>query len=294
MLIRILPFLLIFGLFGCGDAKIVSVATGGQIAETSFHQKIDCIYNQEHLFIDVEINGETYLFLFDSGYEVTMIDKDLLDDLAFHPVKKQKTSGSSFDDLRIVYGFLDKLSIDGFPFNNIGVGIQDLSFVSSPFEDKKVYGIVGANILRKAFWQIDYQQKSISFSDELNNVLPDLELNTIILDMIPRNASGWGLSIVDVTINGMKVPFVFDTGSSGGFTGTPALLTKLTGEGIINDSTEFPLKVNELLLGKTHVKDASLHFDRVKQNLIGNAFLDRFTLTMDWQENKLYLSSSEK
>lgn len=294
MIIRILSLFLIFSLFGCGGAKFISVATGGHLANDSFHRKIDCVYDLNHLFIDVEINGKTYLFLFDTGYEVSMIDQDLLDSLAFHPMKKQKTIGSSFDETKIVYGYLDQLSIDGISFNDIGVGIQDLSFISSPFKDRKVQGVIGANILRKAFWQINYQQKSILFSDQLSNVLPALDSNTIILDMTPRNTSGWGLSFVDVTIDDVTAPFVFDTGSSGALTGSAQLFHKLKSTSVFRDSTHSPLKIEQLFLEENRITDVSLDFGHMTRNLMGNAFLNRFIVTMDWQQNKLYLTSSSE
>lgn len=63
---------------------------------------------------------------------MTTIDNSLLNKQDFQNIKKQKTNGSSFEEQKVQYGFLSSLTIHDIYLQDIGIGVQDLSFIRSP------------------------------------------------------------------------------------------------------------------------------------------------------------------
>lgn len=290
----LLPFLILI-ITGCSGSKIARLATQGELSAAVFNDNIPFYYFEKYTFIDVQINHKTYTFLFDTGWDITHIDKSLFEEIEFTPLQKHKTTGSSFEDVKLQYGTLSSLTIGQLAFKNIAVGVQDLSFIRSTFPDqRKIYGIIGTNILRKAFWQIDYAKQTIKFSNTLENFhVPD---NAYQIPMTPKSAAGWGSNRIQLTINGVTDDFVFDTGSYGSFTAntsflkrlehgdTPLEEIKLTGQ---NHKRKF--KLSTLKIDTLEFQDLEISIEEKVELLIGNDFLEDYRVTIDWETNQLYL-----
>lgn len=124
-------------LLSCSSGKLTSVATAGTVAQQIFNKEIGFNYVKNHIFINVAIQQKNYTFLFDTGNDVTIIDPHLSNRLDFQPVTKYEIEGSSFEEQKIQYGFLSSLSIEDVLFQNIGIGVQDLSFIKNNFPDQR-------------------------------------------------------------------------------------------------------------------------------------------------------------
>ena len=279
----------------CSSSKIVTLATQGETSKKIFNEEIPMHYIGNHIFIESKINGKNYTFLFDTGYDFTTFDKSLIDKIHFTSIKKKSTSGSSFQNEKLQYGVIPSINIGVIEFNNIAVGIQDLSHVKSPFPDgRRIDGIIGANILRKALWKIDYQKQSLRFSNTIKNFPPDT--NAIKIDMIPKSSSNWGLNRIKVNINGVSENFVFDTGSHGSFSANNEFLARLNDKAfslleIVDslDSEKRKFQITELKLDMHVFHNQELFIEKDIDLLIGNDFLDEYTVIIDWLKNELYL-----
>ncbi len=280
----------------CSGSKIITLATQGTLSKENFNTEIPFYYIGKHMYIDVVINQKTYTFLYDTGWDITHIDKSLLGELSFSSIKKHKASGSSFEEENLQYGTLsNSLIIGGISFQNIGAGIQDMTFLKSTFSDqRKIYGIIGTNILRKAFWRIDYNKQTLSFSNKIESF--PLDSNAIKVDMIPKSSSNWGLNRIKLTINGVTDNFVFDTGSYGGFSANEQFFERLknTGEKFVEISSNVEpqmrkYKVDKLEMDPLELKNQELLIEEDIDLLIGNDFLEEYIVTIDWLNNRLYL-----
>ncbi|MEM7655988.1 MAG: retroviral-like aspartic protease family protein [Bacteroidota bacterium] len=291
---------LTFALFSCSGSKIISLASQGETSVSAFDHEVPVYYLGNHLFVDVLINGKTYPFLFDTGWEITHIDQSLREEVNFTPLKKYKTSGSSFETQKLQYGAISGITIGGLTFQDLGVGIQDLSFVTSSFPDKrKIYGIIGTNVMRKAHWQIDYAKQTLRFSNDLANFPPPSNAHRI--ELIPRNSANWGLTRIELSINGVRERFAFDTGSYGSFSANPAFLKQLKDAGqslpeIAQEGTTNirKFKIEELELGPIESQEEILQIEEGINLLIGNDFLDAYVLTIDWENHELFLAPNER
>lgn len=291
---KIIYLLLAITTFGCTGSKIVALATEGEVSKQSFNEEIKADYIGKLLFVEVGIKGKTYPFLFDTGYDFTMVDHSLIEELDFRPVIRQKTGGSSFETQKLQYGYLASLSIGGIAFHNIGIGVQDLSMIKSPYPDKrKIYGIIGTNVLRKAYWHLDYQRENIQFSNSLDHFSP--AKTSYKIPMKPRNASGWGYNKIEVGIDGVSGSFIFDTGSAGGFTANPDFWDRYVAANssprpISKEADRQTYLIQQLRLGEIKKENVAISIEKNVRLLMGNDFLEDFSLTIDWENNYLYLA----
>ncbi|WP_299215493.1 retroviral-like aspartic protease family protein [uncultured Aquimarina sp.] len=287
-------------LASCSSSKIITLATQGELSQKVFNEEIPIYYLGKHIFIEVKINRKVYTFLFDTGYDISTIDKSLIEEITFTPLRKQTTTGSSFEDVKLQYGFLSSLDIGGVEFKNFGIGLQDLSNVKSPFSDgRKIYGIIGTNILRKAFWQIDYQIQIVRFSNIIENF--QFTSDAFQINMKPKTSSNWGLNRIKVTVHGLTDNFVFDTGSFGSFSVNYDYMERLKKEQkplkakINNDNSEKPKYIiDQLKVDSLELENQELLVEKDIDLLIGNDFFDDYIVTIDWNANKLYLQHIEK
>lgn len=292
---KIIGLVLAMLIGSCSSSQIVQLATQGTLSEEAFKVEIPCYYIDKYIFIELSIQNKSYTFLFDTGADITTIDKGLLSDIEFVPLKKYTTTGSAFEAVKLQYGCLSSLTIGGVEFKKIGVGIQDLSHVKSPFADKrKIHGIIGANILRKAFWQIDYQKQSIKFSNEMSNFPP--ASNAYKIAMIPKSTSNWGLTRINVSIHGQVDNFVFDTGSYGSFTANPPFLEQIENgtKPLVEVKKNSQSNKRKFILEKLKIdglefENQELSIEKNVDLLIGNDFWEDFVVTIDWRNNQLYL-----
>jgi predicted aspartyl protease len=286
----IAPIFILFLLFSCAGSKVTTLAKAGNTIPADFKELISFQYINKHPYVEVKINGSSYTFLFDTAYEITTLDKSLAGNTDFKAFKSFTTSGSSFAQQQIQYGYIPSLEIGNVAFKDIGIGFQDLSFVKSPFPNsKKIDGIIGTNVLRKAAWQIDYQNQVIRFSDNIEKLDIPKPISTLV--MRPRNGT-WGYNFVDVRIAGKVVPFIFDTGYSGLFTVPLQEAAMWAAELNTVQIEASKLKVQDLELGSLRYEQQVLEIEKDGKMLLGNAFLDRYLLTIDWESNSLYLSTN--
>ena len=281
----------------CSGLNNATLAVQGRVSNTYFTEEIPFYYLGKHMFIDATINGKSYTFLMDTGWDITHIDKSLIKELNFIPRKRIKGSNKVFGVEKFQYGTMQRaLMIGDIAFQNMAVGIQDMSFLKpleSRFSDqRKLYGVIGANVLRKAgYWQIDYRESKIRFSDQSASFLPVPD--ALKIDMIPGST---GVNRIEVKINGVSEHYVFDTGSFGSFSANPSYLERIqkTDQPLVEISHDDgperrKYQIDTAMVASIQFPNQQLLIEEGISSLIGNDFLDDFMVTVDWMEDILYL-----
>ena len=285
----------------CTGSKVVTLATQGKTSEETFNQEIPFNYLGKHIILEVAINKKNYAFMLDTGLDITLIDNSLYNVIKFLPIQRKNISGSTIGKNKTQFGTIAyPIAIGNIDFQNTGVGLMDLSFIKSPFPDKrKIHGVIGTNILRKASWQIDYQKQVIKFSDKIENFLPSV--NAHKMAMLSKGSGNWGLNRIQLTINGVTDNFVFDTGSYGNFSANSSFLERLEKTGmslkVLPESAEKDRRIfniDILKLNNIHFENQELGIEEGISLLIGNGFLENFLVTIDWKNNILFLSPKKK
>ncbi|MFK7922750.1 MAG: hypothetical protein AB8H47_12375 [Bacteroidia bacterium] len=285
----------------CAGSKTMALLKQGQTQAEAFYNEIPFQYVNDHIFIKVEIEGRAYNFLFDTGFPISFIDDDLIPLVDYDPVLKTKISGSSFKKHTAEFGSLSKITIDKIDFLDIGVGAEDLKYINDDYIcENPVHGVIGANLLRNAKWQIDYQKQLIRFTNDLSKLNIDQE--AIVLDMTPRQ-QGYGYCTLSLNLDGIEKDFVFDTGSAGSFTSgldfwkevetlEPDYITSFYGNELAGKTLypKYSILINEIKIGDLAINNALLSLEKGVSSLIGNNFLKHYLVSIDWDHNQLYLS----
>jgi hypothetical protein len=149
--------------------------------------------------------------------------------------------------------------------------------------------------MAKSHWKFDYQNHEITITDQLARY--DLTTYTDTLSFLVSNTK---TPYLRGHVNGLKSLFIYDTGFSGHIDVDRELsefkeadgFTKYGNSGIglygvIDSTTIRTIKTDSLRIGSIEMgaQVVDLDFD----NLIGNKFMNKHDVVMDWTSQKIYL-----
>lgn len=262
-------------------------------AEIRYESTLDLI------FLPVEIKGEVYRFLFDTGAP-NVISTELRDKLAIKSKRKGKVGDSQGKKDKLGIVKLDTLSIGGIDFYDTGAVVADLNHAVE-IGCLKIDGIIGANLMRFAYWKIDSKNLTLTLSSNLDTLKEGLS-NPHILKFRAKKTF---TPIVSLCLNDSLVGnLTYDTGSGGYISlGTEMKLeqenfiaefsgygsTGLFGSSI--DTIKFGRIIVSLdSLNQTGIADYSQNSDK---KLLGMEFLEQFVQVFDWNKNQITLYEDE-
>lgn len=251
----------------------------------------------DEMFINVEIAGKPYNFLFDTG-ALTLISNELQRELNLEPVMKTKMiDGAGVTGEGQMY-MLDKLKAGAVSFGHVGASAVDLREFDSIF-CVKLDGIFGTNMMRTCNWKIDYANKTLTFSDK--KIKPDFEA-----DEIDFEEGFSGSPILRMSMGGIYFSALLDTGKNMTLDIPDSLYfkSKASQDGkfkkgygkreltLFNEApmTEYFGTLDTLQMGKLLFKDVAVRVTPSPMILLGNKFFTNFgQIIIDWHKSKLYL-----
>jgi hypothetical protein len=195
----------------------------------------------------------------------------------------------------------------GIDFLNTAAAIADFS--STPeMTALQIDGIIGANLMRKAVWKIDFQTQKITFTSNT-----DTSKVANPTSYIPFISTITGTPIIEVRYDGVSDGFiVFDTGSNGDVTGTETTFRKLRKKGKAKNyiwnfgtfsaglyglgkaDTTFTAVIDSLEIGKVKLAHTRVDFSKGKVKTVGLQFTSNYTTTIDWKKKKIFLEERTK
>lgn len=149
--------LLIFIFYQNFYAQISDVKTDNYYTEIQFE------YVSNKIIIPVEIKGEKYKFILDTGAS-NMISNEIFNLINPKVVKKisVKDASGRKDTLKAVE--LNKIILGNVRFNKTDAFVYNFS--SSPLKCFNIDGIIGSNLFEKSILQIDLGKKNITLTDK--------------------------------------------------------------------------------------------------------------------------------
>ena len=181
----------------------------GTIAATHYSDTVSFNFDYNLPLIAVEIEGEIYNFLLDTGAP-SVISPELFQKLQLKSLHSTKISDSNNTSNTEIITQVPKMKIGNLIYENMGVFVIDLknSFALKCF---KLDGIIGANQMAKSYWKLDYENNSCHISSELNQeTIQDFE----VVNFIPK--MGQLTPLVNLEIENIWFNQVtFDTGYNG-------------------------------------------------------------------------------
>jgi hypothetical protein len=303
MKITALIFLSILTLSSCKSLKMVKLMSKGEIEQQQFISEIPFDYAMGLIILKVDIEGKEYDFLYDTGAP-NVISKELAQELNLKPYVSIKTSDSQGKKEELDYLLLPKVRIGCIDFLNTGAAVADLKR-SSVIACLNVDGIIGANLMRKAIWQIDYENQVIRISNSIDSL--DIENG----ECIPFDQKITGTPVAEINVNGIIVKNVtIDTGSNGGFSlaektyreakdslaplaiGIGTTTSGLYGLGEVDTNyyTTFP----SVSIGEIKLTNQLVDFNKGKSLTLGNSFFENYDVTYNWFEKEMILTNKKE
>ncbi|WP_196887241.1 retropepsin-like aspartic protease [Aureivirga sp. CE67] len=291
-------FILCLSLLYACSQKTRKLLHGGKVNNSDFRQEIPFDYSYGVPIIEVEIENQTYRFLFDTGAP-TVLDVSVAKKLKYNSIVKQRVFDSQGNKEKEKFIQIPNIKIGEVHFTDIGAVISD---IQKTFEISclKIDGIIGANLMGKAYWKLDFQDQMITVSSQ-EFFVPE---SAFTLNFKPQKNQL--TPKVEVKIDGKKIKNVsVDTGSNGAFDfeekDYPEILNKtqdiqlygsasagVYGRG--KNEVQVWSNINKLTFGDLSFKNQIISFQKNTARTIGNEFLDNYIVYFDWKTNKIHLA----
>ncbi|MEL6533826.1 MAG: aspartyl protease family protein [Bacteroidota bacterium] len=283
-------------LSGCNYFKNVALLTQGRVGAKNFRVSFPFTYERGLIIVQVLLGDDPTPrpFIFDSGAFNSKIEAELAGALGFQVGAIKTNSDSQGNEQEIEVVQMDSLKLGELNFYNIGAGklTWDSLSASPCLADG---GIIGANLMKLANWQIDYATQMITVSDQA------FEPSATAIHIPFRHPVFSGTPEIDLNIEGRKVSHVLlDLGSNGSlrlpfslessFEGTRTLrLADASNSGIYGITADsIVVKTLPIQMGEqTHTLPVS--FEGEGKGLLGNEILQHYRVTLNYKGNDAYL-----
>lgn len=298
--VRALAFTML--LAGCGILKTVKLMKQGEAVPDTFTTVVPFVERMGLMVVKVRIHGVDYDFMVDSGAP-NVVTKELAASLGLTSEVTHKVGDSQGKKNDQEFVVLDSIGIGDVTFLNTGAVVADL-LAAPDLACFHISGLIGANLMRKAVWDIDNTARRVTISDHFSpaSIPPDAL-------KVPFWTEVTGTPKVGVRYNERWVRSVtFDLGSSGGLT-----MDRDAYEGLIKDGTLGPTsrgigagsiglygsaesdslirtKVSHIAIGKLELANKVVEVVRRRAPVtLGRGCLKNYRTIMDWSEKTLWL-----
>ncbi len=293
-------FLIILSL-GCKTIKTFRVLKSGDTSQPNFKLTFPFSKRLGLIIINVKINGLNHDFILDTGAP-TVISQELADELKLKHISQTNTTDSQSKKKVLNFVALPQISINALAFTNIGAAIVDIN-KSNEMKALKVDGIIGANMMRKAIWYIDFDKSEITITNTTDS-LKSLSRN---YETVLFHQDISGTPKIEIEYNGyVDKEVIFDTGSNGEFSSALAILMKLKKKsqtlkiakgfgsksvGIFGDAkldTTYFAKMDSVKIGGIKLKNVAVSFENTKAKTIGLGFIKNYNTLINWATNEIH------
>ena len=189
--------LIILTTFSCSVSKNQNK---GNVVTENFDYQTEFKTIKSVMILPFEINGVYRNFLFDTGADYSLIQRDSIIG------KTSNYGGASKRKMKLGNEIIASLKIGGIDFRNTVALNGDMKGLKEQIPN--FGGLIGQPIIKKANWLIDYPNKSVKIS---NKNLADISFETI---RIKRKG---GAPYTYISINGVEYKVIIDFGSSSEF-----------------------------------------------------------------------------
>lgn len=276
---------------------MIHLMKSGEVTKESFYAEIPFEIRGGVIILKALVNGEEYDFYLDTGAP-NVISKEIADKMGIKPNCGVRSSDSQGNMGNIEFAKLGSITIGNIEFTNQGAAVVDFS-ENRELACMKMDGIIGANLMKKCFWQINMQTKTIIITNDKQKLnIPDKAVK------IPFSTSITGTPEVSVLFEDVKVDdVVFDYGSNGGIMICGDKIDKILhnhnnvlrayGEGGIGlygstFDTTYTLICDSIKLG-SFIFSGLTDFSHKGKSTIGTEFFEDYNITLNWDEKQIYM-----
>lgn len=310
--ITVIPFLLVLLVSSCSLIKQYRYMSKAKSPKGDFRTEIPFEINHGLIVIKVKLNGsdKEFEFILDSGAPVSIILGEAFEHSKAKTVMTYKVSDSQGNTTRNDYVMLN-VEIGDLLFKDVFAAYS--ANASEYISCIAAGGLIGADLMQTANWQIDFANKQIVISDLKKSSLPDLKdyQKVSFSKRAPFGAMPWltvlpGLT-VDLKVNGELFKNVLvDLGSSGtldlrktattdkAFKNEPKeVMMGITSFGLFGTpaqtDTTFYYTSSSIYMEKINFNNHAIHIDKQNISLLGTGIFSDYTMFIDFRKKNLYL-----
>lgn len=118
--------------------------------------------NNGILIIPVKIQGKTYRFIYDTGAQISVVSKEIVEQAKLKKKGTIPVSDSQKNKSKLIVTVIPEMQLGNTTFTKIGAAVADFSN-NAILACYQVDGIIGMNLLRNVNWLVDFEQERISF-----------------------------------------------------------------------------------------------------------------------------------
>ena len=295
----ILIFLIL--LTSCNSLKQLQLMKSGKTEQKEFFITTPFEFRAGLPILEVQVNSLKGNFLFDTGAP-NVISLEFAKKLHLKTKAKgnvEDSGGNSVSDQKIVS--LPNVKIGSANFLNTGAIIQDLNS-SDVMECIKLDGIIGANLMKEAFWEIDYKNQTLTLTNDISKLKISNDY-----EVLKFKAKISSTPLINLSVNGIEIKNItFDTGSNGQITLPKKFYHQLKkkdvmlnstfikgsttygANGIAKSDTTYFAKSKNFRIGDISLNNKIIQF-REHSDIVGTGFLKNFNIILDWKNNQIYL-----
>ena len=301
-----LTFVILLLLTNCSTLKTIKLMKSGEVQQEEFNVKIPFEYRLGLIILKVNISGEEYDFLLDTGAP-NVISKELFKKLEISSLFEQKVIDSQNEESNLGFLLIKKLGIGGINFLNTGAATADLK-QSKELGCLQIDGFIGSNLMRKAVWKFDYENQIITIS----NCVESLNISESS-EKIPFFTDITGTPSIDIALNDIKEKnVVVDLGSNGDIFLSKKTFNKLvdtdptisrtvsfgsSSSGLYGighkDSIQHAL-ISDISFGDVVLKNTVVEFTNESGITIGTNYFKNYDLIINWFDKEIILTKKKE
>ncbi len=256
------------------------------------------------IFLQAQANGSSYQFILDTG-SPTILTRKVANDLGLKIEGANKGQDANGKLVTMDLAILDRLTIGQVRFRNIPVFIFDTDHLPA---GKCMFdgGVIGSEIMPLLCWQIDFQKKALTLTDDSGRLhhIKQAQKSKLKVGGYPFHP------IVEYKINHEFTDnAMFDTGSSELLHLNQLALAELKKQKIIKrdvtqgfgsfgvsagglgqDSTFHLVSLDKLSIGELLFEDIEVWSRTVPPTLIGSKVFETHVVTLDYGKETVYFS----
>jgi len=275
----------------------------GSVTKVSNIEVINIEIRNKLIIVPITIKGKEYRFLFDTGAPFS-ISEELQENSNFKTVSKGNIVDSDYNRKKVKWVQVNSINIGNVSFKNQTAFVGDFD-VNPIMNCLGIDGIIGSNLIRQYNWTIDQEKYALSLSSKTGI---DTREESLVLPFKTDNQYN---IFVDINIGKSSIKKVLvDYGSNGSIALSNEIFAVLQEKNIVNKTfiekginqsgiIGKPVELNRKISYSDSVRINNLSIENVmlrtgKTVSLGNDFLSRFKVTIDWNNKNLYLLKSDK
>lgn len=285
----------------CSTSKAAKYFKEGKTDQVDYKVTFPFEIEQGWIIVPIEIKNKTYKFLLDTG-SPTLVSPELAESLNMKVIDSVNASDVYNKSQQNKYTRIDTIGIGTIDFIETVALIND--FNATPmWASLNVDGFIGASLMQHAIWDIDFDQKQITITDNESklNIPKEVIENKLFIGVA-------GLPSIAAKINGKKIwNFPVDLGYNGDIVIPFSEFKKQTENGEISDFKKLNTQsigiygkenttresytgiINEIGFGNSTLKNKKVYSEQYLSRRFGLDFFKNYRVILNWDSKKIML-----